>query len=940
MPRDKNPTSVSATSGHNQPLTGDRQIESDPLHLSIVENLHACIIRKERDGRITFVNEKFAALLGKSPSDIIGKYDGELYPRELADRYRAEDVTVMQSGEVLDDVDESTLDGNRVLYIARKGPIRNARGEIVGIQTIFWDITKQRLAEQVLLDERDMLQSIMDHLPDFVYVKDRAGRYVVVNEAVRQVLKARSVSEVVGKSNEDFLPANQAALERADDEQVMSSGEALIDREEQMIDDATGKKLWLLTSKLPLFDNHGNVHGLVGIDRNVSRLKESEEQLRAAKEAADEANRAKSDFLANMSHEIRTPMNAIIGMTDLLLETQLTKTQREYLSMVQDSGESLLMLINDILDFSKIEAGKFELDCSTFDIRETLGDTMKGLGLRAHGKGLELAFRVDSDIPKYLQGDPGRIRQIVVNLVGNAIKFTETGEVVLEIECQERDASQVRLRFTVIDTGIGISEEHRSRVFEEFEQADASTTRKFGGTGLGLAISSRLVQLMKGNIRVESEIGKGSKFQFEILLDIDTSRQGSIPSESLVDVHGVRVLVVDDNATNRRILKDMLTNWGMNPTTTSGGAAAVQALADANEEEDPFRILISDVNMPDIDGLALARQVVAQKLLQPASVIMLTSGARPNDSSDLRALGIAQHLLKPVKQSELFNGMVVALDATGIQPTNGRSKSVSDRPATSLPELQILLAEDNVVNQKLAIGILGSLGHHVTIANNGREALERIEQRDFDIILMDVQMPEMDGLTATRELRRREAQTKTHVPVVAMTAHAMKGDREYCLASGMDDYLCKPIRMKDMAKKLAQLFPMIDRCKSTMERHSEFVDPDDVIPWSEALANVNNDRKLLCDVIEVFLKDTPGLLMQAVEAANQDDTNALQAAAHAVKGSMMFLNPKDALACAQKVEQLAITGDVNAARQALDDLHILFGAVNQSLETYLWKQRV
>ncbi len=675
----------------NRGLSGnsDNLRDGESLFLSLVHSIPACFLRKDRDGRIVFVNEKFAELFGKSADEIVGKTVADFYTKEFAEEARKEDERVMRTGQVLEDVFEDTLDGKVHHYASRKGPVRNEQGEVIGIQTIFWDITEQRVAEQALLAER--------------------------------------------------------------------------------------------------------------------------EELRAAKEAADEANRAKSDFLANMSHEIRTPMNAIIGMTDLLLETQLTQTQHEYLSMVQDSGEMLLTLLNDILDFSKIEAGKLALESTSFDIRETLGDSMKGLGFRAHGKGLELALRVDEKIPKYLQGDPGRIRQIVVNLVGNAIKFTETGEVVLEIDCKHKTETQVMLRFAVVDTGIGIAEEHCSKIFQEFEQADASTTRRFGGTGLGLAISARLVQLMQGHIWVESEIGKGSKFLFELPLEIDNTQHVAKRFESQVNIHGVRVLIVDDNATNRRILKDMLTNWGMKPVTTSGGEHALQTLADANEENDSFKVLISDVNMPNLDGLMLAKAVVDRDLLAPASVIMLTSGARPNDAAKLQSLGITQHLIKPAKQSEMYDAVVSSLSAIGITTPSPQVNPDSTGTTGSFSELQILLAEDNIVNQKLALGILEKLGHRVTVANNGKEALEKLELRSFDLVLMDVQMPEMDGLAATRELRRREAHTESHIPVVAMTAHAMKGDRERCLASGMDDYLGKPIRMRDMSDKLDELFPSSEK---------------------------------------------------------------------------------------------------------------------------------
>ena len=772
--------------------------DGESLFLSLVHSIPACFIRKDRSGRIVFANEKFAVLMGTTADQMIGKTVADFYPEELAKKAREEDESVMRSGEVLEDVFDDTVDGQIHYYASRKGPVRNEQGDVIGIQTIFWDITQQRLAEQALLRER--------------------------------------------------------------------------------------------------------------------------EGLRIAKEEADAANRAKSDFLANMSHEIRTPMNAIIGMTDLLLETQLTPTQHEYLSMVQDSGEALLTLLNDILDFSKIEAGKLELDSVSFDIRESLGDTMKGLGYRAHTKGLELAVRVDEKIPRLLRGDPSRIRQIVVNLVGNAIKFTEQGEVVLEIECKRKSETQATLRFAVIDTGIGIAEENLVKVFQEFEQADASTTRQFGGTGLGLAISARLVQLMDGRIWVESELGRGSRFQFELPLEVDHAAPPMDSSDAPVSIQGVRVLIVDDNATNRRILKDMLTNWGMEPTTASGGTLALQSLVDATEEDDSFKLLISDVNMPEMDGLMLTKTIVERSLMNPASIIMLTSGARPRDSSEFQSIGITSHLLKPAKQSEMYDAVVSSLSASGLKTNPMLTKETPAKLQVSSYELRILLAEDNLVNQKLAIGILTKLGHRVTVANNGKEALEKLQQATYDIVLMDVQMPEMDGLAATRELRRREQQTQTHIPVVAMTAHAMKGDREHCLAAGMDDYLTKPIRLKDMFEKLGERFPAPEPSTVAPKSFDNDGETEPIISWPEALANAGGDKELLHDLIAVFLDQAPQLMANAIVALGQNDAGTLHANVHSLKGSMLFLNPTAAMACAEQVEQSAANGNVESLRPSVETL--------------------
>ena len=689
----------------------DKGKQKSVYHL-LVEDLPIWLACKDLSGKFTVVSKMYARNLGTTPEEMRGKTDFDFYPKELAQRFRDEDAQVIATGQVHVTVEQSAIDDSQYFEV-HKSTIQDNEGSIIGVQTIFLDVSERKKAEQRLSDERDMLQTIMDNLPDFIYVKNKEGQYVVVNEAVRKVLRADSVEEVTGKTNFDFLSADQASAEHQDDQRVIATGQPLIEREE-CLTDPQGNDLWILTSKLPLRDAAGNVTGLVGIDRDITHLKLAQAKLRAAKDTADDANQAKGDFLANMSHEIRTPLNAIIGMTDLLLETQLTQSQHEYLSMVQNSGESLLSLINDILDFSKIEAGKLELEMATFDIRDSLGDVMKSLGLRANEKGIELAVNIDSQIPKFLKGDAGRIRQIVINLVGNAIKFTKQGEVVLDILCDSNDGQQATLHATVTDTGIGIAQEKCDRIFAEFEQADASTTRRFGGTGLGLAITARLVEMMGGRIWVESELGIGSKFQFTIALDVDHEQTDEFQPSQMIDVSGLRVLVVDDNATNRRILKDMLTNWGMEPVTASGANQAIQILQDAEEEKDPIQILISDVNMPEVDGITLATEIHNHQLLEMLSVIMLTSGARPDDSNRLRELGVVHHLMKPVKQSELFSTMLSTLDQSGSFASS--SAAAEDvEPKVEARPLNILLAEDNAVNQKLALGILGSLGQEQSV---------------------------------------------------------------------------------------------------------------------------------------------------------------------------------------------------------------------------------
>jgi two-component system, sensor histidine kinase and response regulator len=678
------------------------------------------------------------------------------------------------------------------------GLLALARVLLRRIYTVSLDASKLRLAENALRDAEQARESsqllylsLVENLPVYLMRKDLTGRFTFANQAFCRLLN-KSLAEIRGTTDFDHYPKALAEKYRRDDIHVAETGELFEDVEENV--DVTGHHYFEVL-KTQVVDALGAVTGTQAIFWDVTDRKTAEIALREAKVAAEQANVAKSEFLANMSHEIRTPMNAIIGMTELVLETQLSADQREYLASVMEAGESLLTIINEILDFSKIEAGRMQLESQTFEIREMLGSTLKSLGVRAFRKGIELIWQCQEDVPPWIVGDPTRLRQILFNLVGNAIKFTSQGEVLLNVRKLPDNGASTELEFIVIDTGIGIAETHHAKIFDAFQQADSSTTRRYGGTGLGLAISRRLVQLMGGEIQVESELGKGSTFRFHAKFGKDSNR----PQNQEIDVapfQATSILVVDDNATNRRILVEMLIAWGLAVHAVESGKDALEYLQ-ALLQKSPSQslpILLTDYNMPEMDGAMLCSEIRRDPRLSDVKIIVLSSSVGVAQNA-FGGLSIAAFLYKPIKQSELFNTLASTVGAFASSPqvTNALLIPPSGE-LESIRTLNVLLAEDGLANQKLAIGLLKRWGHSVTVVENGADAVNAWAAGNFDVILMDVQMPVMDGLEATQAIRLQEADSTRHVPIIAVTAHAMAGDREKCLSAGMDAYITKPFK--------------------------------------------------------------------------------------------------------------------------------------------------
>ena len=788
-----------------QAAAGPSQIDPDQMYRSIFENAIEGIFQTTPSGQYLNVNPALAKMYGyDSTEDLVRgltAIDNQLY---VDPRRRHEFVDAMRERGVVRGFESQIYRKDKsVIWISENArAVTNEQGELLYYEGMVEDITERKRLETKLLESENKISALISNIEDSIWSVDREYRLITFNPTFnRNFEEIFGASVVVGDVITDLIPPEWREEEVGFYNRALAGERFLV---EQRYQTSHGERYYEISFN-PI-RAHGEIAGVAIFSKDITERHRALRELQEAKVAAEAANRMKSEFLANMSHEIRTPMNGVIGMTDLLLMTSLTPEQREFANTVRLSGESLLIVINDILDFSKIEAGKLDLEKIEFDLRETIDNTLDLLAAQAHSKGLELASFIRPEVPIQVLGDPGRLRQVINNLVGNAVKFTNEGEVVVTVSKVSETTNKVMLNFEVRDTGIGIDPAAQSRLFEAFSQADGSTTRKYGGTGLGLAISKRLVQLMSGQIRVESTPGQGSTFWFHA----EFEKQPVVAKVLRHDLVGLKALIVDDNATNREILIHYTRDWKMESFCASGGKQAIDMLQRAAAANDPFDLAILDMQMPEMDGLMLAQAIKLEASIAKTRLIMLTSLGNHLDAEEMQAAGIEACVLKPVKQSRLFERLSnimanhVSRRTTRI---SGRLLGIAPTPEPP-PEqkgVRLLLAEDNRINQMVALGLLQNLGYSANMVTNGLQVLEELERNSYDIILMDCQMPELDGYETTRRIRALPLPAQPRI--IAMTANAMRGESDKCLEAGMDDYMSKPVRLDTLREMLMRWSP-------------------------------------------------------------------------------------------------------------------------------------
>jgi PAS domain S-box-containing protein len=907
------------------------------LH-TLMDYLPDLIYFKDAASRFLRINKALASDFGLSdPAEATGKTDFEFFTQEHTQLALADEQDIIRTGRPLVGKEErrAWLDGRVRWLSTTKMPFRDRDGTIVGTFGVSRDITDRKRAEEALRESEERFRQLAENVRGVFWLQeDQWQRLLYISPAYEEFWgrtcqslyeQPRSWIESVHPEDRDLVFNHFEQQNRG----VSTETHFRITRPD-------GSMRWMYCRAFPLKNQAGEVYRVGGLVEDITEARQFEEALRRAKEAAEAANRAKDEFLANVSHEIRTPMNSILGMTELALDTPLTEDQRQYLRTVKSAADNLLGLINDLLDFSKIEAGKLELDSADFSLRASLGDALRALAVRAHRKGLELISQVRPDVPEALVGDARRLRQVLLNLVGNAIKFTEEGEVAVQVELVSGEGPEpasgtthhspptTHLRFTVHDTGIGIPREQQERIFRAFEQEDTSTTRRYGGTGLGLTIAARLVALMDGQITVDSQTGQGSTFTFTARFGLQPQQSELAAARPPALLDGLPVLVVDDNATNRHILEEWRRGWRMEPATAGDGLAALNALWRGAAGGRPYALVLLDARMPDTDGLTLAAMVREKAELSATRIILLTSGDRHDDWARHRELRIDAYLLKPVQQDELLETIHRVMSRTdgeepAAQPTPARE--TARVPAT--PPLHILVAEDNEFSARLLEQLLIRRGHRVRLAADGREALALASKGAYDLLLLDVHMPELDGFQVVRAIREGEQAAGGHLPVIALTARSREEDRERCLAAGMDDFLTKPV-------PAARLYAAIDRLMSahgvSRTPRGDAGEATSLLDPVAVLTACGDDADGLLRLYRDFRTYAPAGMAEVGEALRDGDAPRLREAAHKLYPLLAAFSTV-AGDVASDLEDRAAQGQLDEARPLVERLEAMVGGL-------------
>ncbi len=901
---------------------------------AVVDSAQEAIIGKALDGTVLSWNSGAQRLYGYSPEEVVGADLSLIVPPDLGDEVGAI-IERIRQGERVEGYETVRVrkDGSRVDVSLTVSPIIDAADNVVGASTIAHDISERKRAEAVMRRQAAALREqadLLDLTHDSVIMRDLDGTIRLWNKGAERNYGWTS-DEALGRRTHELL---QTQFPESLDE-VMESLFSHHRWEGELTHTTKHGKPVVVASRWSLrLDEEGEPDAVLEMNNDVTERKEAEQALNAAKQDAEAASQAKSEFLANMSHEIRTPMNGVIGMTSLLLETELSDEQSDYAETVRTSAEALLTVINDILDFSKVEAGKMELEVIDFHLRKAVEEVAELLGEHAYDKGVEMAAVIDPDVPTAVSGDPGRLRQVLVNLVSNAVKFTDDGEVVVRASLVEDQDDGALVRFEVSDTGIGIAPEHQVGLFASFAQADASTTRRYGGTGLGLAICKRLVELMGGDIGVQSEPGRGSTFWF-------TARLSRAADELLEAGDGLRMLngrstlVVDDNATNRTILEQVVRSWGLRVSSADSGVSALVLLREAAKRGDPYSFVLLDYHMPEMDGPAVARAIARDSSLAGIHIVLLSSSAERVQARNEADVRIAAYLTKPVRQSQLHDCL-----ATVMGKASSRTEVVTQPAPASAPTqvgIRLLMAEDNAVNQKVGARMLEKMGYPVDIVGSGADAVSALAKGSYAAVIMDCQMPEMDGYEATAEIRRLEGAGR-HTPIIALTASAMVGDRERCLAAGMDDYLSKPLRDADLAAVLSRWLPGGDADTTAHASPSPAHEPAVLDP--SYLANLRDmaeysGRDILRELAELFARDIPGQLAKLRRALDEGDTDTLRRVAHTLKGTAGGLGATEAMTVCGRLEALATSGELEGAVALVTQVVGQFERVSHALDEAL-----